>query len=74
MAGLMKVRCVDSRPFLNEVDGRLRLEFQEGKSVSLTKGKVYEVIGLEMGWYRLVDDTDEDYLYPPQLFEVVQDP
>jgi hypothetical protein len=72
MAGMMRVRCVDSRPFLQEVDGRLRQETHQGEMVSLTKGKVYDVIRVERGWYRIVDDTEDDYLYPPHLFEVVQ--
>jgi tRNA A22 N-methylase len=69
----MKVRCVDDRPFLREVGGRLRQETLEGGMISLTKGKVYEVIRVERGWYRIVDDTDDDYLYPPHLFQVVQE-
>lgn len=37
----------------------------------LTKDKIYDVISNEKGWYRIVDDTGEDYLYPPGLFEIV---
>lgn len=37
----------------------------------LTKGKIYDVISIEKGWYRIVDDSGEDYLYPPGLFEIV---
>jgi len=39
--------------------------------ISLTRGRIYRVLAVERGWYRIVDDTDEDYLYPPELFEVV---
>lgn len=39
----------------------------------LTKGKVYEVLSVERDWYRIVDDSGEDYLYPPELFELVND-
>lgn len=35
---------------------------------SLLNGKVYEVISIEEGWYRIVDETGEDYLYPPDFF------
>ena len=31
----------------------------------LTSGKVYEVLSVERDWYRIVDDSGEDYLYPP---------
>lgn len=37
----------------------------------LTHGKIYEVLSVERGWYRIIDDSGEDYLYPPQLFEIV---
>ena len=37
----------------------------------LTKDKEYEVISQEKGWYRILDDTGDDYLYPPNLFEHV---
>lgn len=30
---------------------------------SLTDGKVYEVIGVEYGMLRVIDDSGEDYLY-----------
>lgn len=45
-----------------------------GNSVpfELTKGKLYDVISVENGWYRIEDDTGEDYLYPPDVFEVVE--
>ena len=71
MVRLMRVRCIDNRPFLHESDGRLTQEARHGSLISLTVGKVYDVLRIERGWYRIVDDTDEDYLYPTSLFEVV---
>ena len=38
----------------------------------LTNNKIYDVLSVEKGWYRLVDDSGEDYLYPPEQFEVVE--
>lgn len=35
---------------------------------SIINGKVYEILGLSRGWYRIVDESGEDYLYPPQFF------
>lgn len=29
----------------------------------LTNGKIYEIIGEECGFYRVIDDEGEDYLY-----------
>lgn len=41
----------------------------ETKSLMLTHNKIYNVIDIEKKWFRIVDDSDEDYLYPPELFE-----
>ena len=35
-------------------------------------GEIYEVLSIEKGWYRIVDDTGEDYLYPPEAFEIAE--
>lgn len=37
----------------------------------LTNGKEYNVLSVEKRWLRVVDDSGEDYLYPPELFEAV---
>ena len=39
--------------------------------LSLLYGKNYDVISVEKDWYRIVDKTGEDYLYPPELFKIV---
>lgn len=41
--------------------------------LSLTHGKVYRVVSIEKGWCRIIDDSGEDYLYPPEHFDVVDD-
>ena len=38
----------------------------------LTNNKVYDVQSVEKGCYRIVDDSGEDYLYPPKYFEIVE--
>lgn len=45
-----------------------------GKSnpLRLMNGKIYNVISVEQEWYRIVDETEEDYLYPPEVFEIVE--
>ena len=45
---------------------------EETMSISLTKDKIYDVLAIEKGWYRIIDDTEEDYLYPPELFDIVK--
>lgn len=46
---------------------------KETISLSLTKNKVYDVISMEKKWYRIIDDSGEDYLYPPENFEIVEE-
>lgn len=41
--------------------------------LTLTNGQRYKVLSIEKGWYRIVADNGEDYLYPPELFEVEKD-
>lgn len=43
----------------------------ESNPAILIKGKEYEVISIERGWYRIVDEEGEDYLYAPEYFEPV---
>lgn len=39
---------------------------------ALIPGKVYDVLAVERGWYRVMTELDQDYLFPPQYFEVVK--
>lgn len=38
----------------------------------MTKGKIYGVLSVEESGYRIIDDSGEDYIYPPEMFEVVE--
>ena len=42
-------------------------------TLAVEQGKVYEVISIERGWYRIMTELDEDYLFPPELFEIIDD-
>ncbi len=44
------------------------------KGYDLTVGKQYEVIAVECDgqFYRIIDDSDEDYLHEIKSFEVVK--
>ncbi|MCQ2173304.1 MAG: hypothetical protein MJZ17_11260 [Bacteroidales bacterium] len=35
--------------------------------------KIYDVLSVEKGWYRIMTELDEDYLFPPNLFEIVEE-
>jgi hypothetical protein len=43
----------------------------EDRVLELTHGKVYTVISVERGWYRIETDMLGDYLYPARLFEKI---
>ena len=44
----------------------------ESDPLCLLNNKIYNVISVEEDWYRIVDETGEDYLYPPEGFEIVE--
>jgi len=48
---------------------------EKTEPLMLTQNKEYEVLEISSGldWYRVIDDTDEDYLYPPECFEIEDD-
>ena len=46
---------------------------KETSPLVMTIGKIYDVLSVEKNWYRIVDDSGEDYLYPPEAFEIVQE-
>ena len=45
----------------------------EDDPLALLHNKIYEVLSIEKKWYRIIDETNEDYLYPPDLFEIIED-
>lgn len=40
--------------------------------VTFIKDKVYEVLSIEDGYYRLMSEIDESYLLPPEVCEIVE--
>lgn len=44
----------------------------DSSPLELINGKVYECLGIEQDWYRVIDETEEDYLYPPEEFEIIE--
>ncbi len=45
----------------------------ETKNLAFTKNKIYDCVGFENGELRIVDDTNEDYLFLPDNFELIED-
>ncbi len=62
----MKAVYTGKKSYLNTDGEKLDL------TCDLTEGKTYDVTAIENGWYRVVDDSGEDYIYPPGLFEIVE--
>ena len=46
---------------------------KESSRMSLISGNVYECLGREYDRYRVIDETNEDYLYPIEEFEIVEE-
>jgi hypothetical protein len=42
-------------------------------TIALEKDKVYDVLSIEKGWYRIMTELDEDYLFPPEQFEITEE-
>ena len=38
----------------------------------LINEKAYECLGIEFECYRIIDESDEDYLYPIDEFEIIE--
>lgn len=54
----------------------MRVKFiGEDDPLELLNGKEYDVIEVdeESGWYRIVDETGDDYLFDPEDFEVIKE-
>ena len=45
----------------------------DSDTLVLEKNKEYDVLSVEKGWYRIMSELDEDYLFPPEAFEVVEE-
>lgn len=43
------------------------------READIIPNKEYKVLSIEHGWYRIVDESGEDYLYGPSNFEIVDD-
>jgi hypothetical protein len=40
---------------------------------SLTPDRVYEVLGIEGDWFRILDDRGDPVLFDPACFDVIDD-
>ena len=52
---------------------KIKSKFEVYDGRALKKDKIYEATKAQKGWFILVDESGEEYGYPPHLFEVVED-
>lgn len=43
------------------------------ETLAFVKDKIYTVISIEKGWYRIMTELQEDYLFPPELFVEIEE-
>ena len=62
------VQCISLRPWLT-IPG----DTEPGGCHDLTLGRIYELIAVEAkgAFYRIIDDSGDDYLYPASHFRTV---
>ena len=51
----------------------MKVKYIGRDSIALVNGKVYDVVSVERGWYRIMTELDEDYLFPAKAFEIVEE-
>ncbi len=51
---------------------RLKVKYIGPDYVALPTGTVCEVLSIEKGWYRVMTELDESYLFPPNVFELLE--
>ena len=45
---------------------------EDSDELDVVYGKIYDVLSIEDGFYRIIDESDEDYMYPAEMFEVIE--
>lgn len=66
----LRADCAGWVLFTGDAAGGI-IEVGESDS-SLTNGIIYDVISVEKGSYRIVDNTGEDYLFDENEFEIIE--
>lgn len=57
---------------LKMINSIIKVKFiGEDDPLSLRKGKIYDARILKKNWYGIVDETREEYAFPPELFEII---
>ena len=52
----------------------MRVQFVKRENDRIVeRGYVYDVLAIDDGWYKIVDDMGDECLYPPRLFDVIEE-
>ncbi|MBQ8163185.1 MAG: hypothetical protein IJZ93_02300 [Clostridia bacterium] len=49
----------------------MKVKYIGCKNSIFKRGKIYEVLTIEDGWYRIMNEEKEEKLLPPSAFEIV---
>ena len=55
------------------INSMIKVKYIGKSTISLISGKEYDARVLKKGWFGIVDETNEEYAFPPELFEVVEE-
>lgn len=50
-----------------------KVKYLGESSTDLTNGNIYECLGQEYNCYRIIDESNEDYLYPVEEFIIIEE-
>ena len=57
-----------------KINDRVKVKYiGQSNPLTLINGKIYNARVLKKDWFGVVDETHEEYAYPPELFEIVTD-
>ena len=52
---------------------KIKSKYEVYDGIALKKDKIYYARDCGKGWFALIDEEGEEYAYPPELFEVIDD-
>ena len=56
-----------------KINDTIKVKFiGEDDPMALRSGKEYNARVLNKGWFGVVDETNEEYAYPPECFEIIE--
>ena len=56
------------------INSKIKVRFiGQDDPLSLRNGKIYDARILKKNWYGIVDETGEEYAYPPEEFEIISE-